>query len=457
MIEVTAFRNETVAVLGLARSGLAAAEALKKGGAKVVAWDDAPAKRDAAAALHIPVADLTTADLTKVKALVLSPGIPSTFPAPHKIAARARAAGIEIIGDIELLARSVRAARYAGITGTNGKSTTTALLGHILKEAGTKVAVGGNLGIPALLLETLGADGVYVLEMSSYQLELTMSLVFDVAVLLNITPDHLDRHGGMDGYVAAKERIFVGQSARQAAVIGIDDPICRGIADKLAASGRKVIAISSEREAPGGVYVVNGQLIDDIDRARRTVLDLHEVLRLPGTHNAQNAAAAFAAARALGISSDAAVRAIKSFPGLAHRQELIATIGGVRYINDSKATNADATEKALACYDDIHWIAGGVAKEGGIALLARHFPRIRHAYLIGQAAPAFAETLNGKVPFTHSGDLATALRQARDAAKPGSTVLLSPACASFDQFTDFEARGDAFRRLVETLQAGRTS
>lgn len=456
MIEVTAFRNETVAVLGLARSGLAAAEALKKGGARVLAWDDSRAKRDAASALNIPVADLATADLSAVKALVLSPGIPSTFPTPHKIAARARAAGIEIIGDTELLARSVATARYAGITGTNGKSTTTTLLGHILKEAGTRVAVGGNLGIPALLLETLGSDGVYVLEMSSYQLELTMSLVFDVAVLLNITPDHLDRHGGMEGYIAAKERIFAGQSGRQAAVIGIDDAICRGIAEKLAAAGRKVIAISAEGKAPGGVYVVDGQLIDDMDRAQRRVLDLAEAARLPGTHNWQNAAAAFAAARSLGITSDSAVNAIKSFPGLAHRQELVAVIDGVRYINDSKATNADAAAKALACYDNILWIAGGVAKEGGIAPLASYFPRIRHAYLIGEATPAFAATLNGHVPVTRSGDLATALRQAHEAATTGSTVLLSPACASFDQFTDFEARGDAFRSLVEALQAGRS-
>lgn len=454
MIDVTAFRHERIAVMGLARSGLAAAEALQKGGARVLAWDDTPARRDAAAARAIPLADLASADLSGVKALVLSPGIPSTFPAPHKSAARARAAGIDIIGDIELLALSCRAARYAGITGTNGKSTTTALLGHILKEAGLRVAVGGNLGIPALLLEPLGADGVYVLEMSSYQLELVKTLTFDVAVLLNITPDHLDRHGGMDGYVAAKERIFTGQSARQAAVIGIDDALCRGIAAKLAAAGGKVIPISAETQAPGGVYAVAGQLIDDIDHTQIRVLDLATVARLPGRHNWQNAAAAFAAARCLGVGAAQAVQGITSFPGLAHRQELIAVIDGVRYVNDSKATNADAAAKALACYDDILWIAGGVAKEGGITALAPYFPRIRHAFLIGAAAPAFATTLSGHVAFTQSGDLATALHQAHAAARPGSTVLLSPACASFDQFADFEARGEAFRRLVQPLQAG---
>ncbi|HKT17741.1 MAG TPA: UDP-N-acetylmuramoyl-L-alanine--D-glutamate ligase [Stellaceae bacterium] len=453
MIPVTAFRNESVAVMGLARSGLAAAEALSQGGARVIAWDDAPARREAAKARGIPVADLAQADLSGVKALVLSPGIPSTFPVPHKVAARAREAGIAIIGDIELLARSCRDARYAGITGTNGKSTTTALLGHILKDAGLRVEVGGNLGIPVLQLEKLGAGGTYVFEMSSYQLELTASLVFDVAVLLNITPDHLDRHGGLAGYVAAKERIFAGQSARQAAVIAVDDALCRGIAEKLRAAGRRVVPISAEGPVAGGVYVEQGALFDDMEHARRRVLQLADAPRLPGTHNGQNAAAAFAAARCLGVEANAAVRGIKSFPGLAHRQELVATLNGVRYVNDSKATNADAAAKALVCYDEILWIAGGVAKEGGIASLAPYFPRIRHAYLIGEAAPAFAETLAGKVPFSRAGDLATALKAARAAAKPGATVLLSPACASFDQFTDFEARGDAFRRLVEAMTA----
>jgi len=454
MIEVTAFRNQAVAVMGLARSGLAAAEALRKGGARVIAWDDAPARREAAAARGLTLADLTEAELGGIKALVLSPGIPSTYPAPHRVAARARDAGIDIIGDIELLARSCRAARYAGITGTNGKSTTTALLGHILAQAGRCVAVGGNLGIPALLLEALGSDGIYVLEMSSYQLELTHSLAFDAAVLLNITPDHLDRHGGMAGYVAAKERIFRDTSGRQAAVIGLDDEICRGIVAKLAARGRKVVPISAVGAAAGGVYVAEGTLVDDIDRAQRRVLDLAEASRLPGRHNWQNAAAAFAAARCLGVDASDAARGIKSFPGLAHRQELIATIAGVRYVNDSKATNADAAAKALVCYDMIYWIAGGIAKEGGIAPLAPFFPRIRHAFLIGEAAPDFAATLAGQVPYTMSGDLATAVHQARDAARSGSTVLLSPACASFDQFTDFEARGNAFRGLVESLRAG---
>jgi UDP-N-acetylmuramoylalanine--D-glutamate ligase len=316
------------------------------------------------------------------------------------------------------------------------------------------VEVGGNIGLPVLSLAPLGGEGIYVLEMSSYQLELTNSLVFDVALLLNITPDHLDRHGGMEGYVAAKERIFAGQTGAQAAVIGLDDDICKRIADKLATNGRRVVPISAEHIAAGGVYVAGTNLIDDIERQQAAVLNLASLSRLPGRHNWQNVAAAFAAARCLGVAAHAAARGVASFPGLAHRQELVAMIDGVRYVNDSKATNADATEKALVCYEDILWIAGGVAKEGGVASLEPYFPRIRHAFLIGEAAPAFAETLSGKAPFTRSGDLATAVSQARAMAKSGNTVLLSPACASFDQFRDFEARGDAFRRLVEDLQNG---
>ena len=453
MIEVTGFRNESVAVLGLARSGLAAAQALQRGGARVLAWDDAQKRRVEAQQAGLELTDLAEADLKGVRALVLSPGIPHSFPAPHKVAARAKEAGIPIVGDIELLAVSQLEARYLGITGTNGKSTTTALIGHILKEAGRRVAVGGNIGVPALALEALGADGTYVLEMSSYQLELSPSLVFDGAVLLNITPDHLDRHGGMEGYIAAKERIFARQTERHFAVIGIDDAICRGIAGKL--RRQRVIPISAARATPGGVSASEGWLVDDMDGGERRILDLRRIERLPGRHNWQNAAAAFAAVRALGLAAEEAAAGIRSFAGLAHRQEPIAIIDGVRYVNDSKATNADSAGNALACYDNIHWIAGGQAKEGGIASLGAHFARIRKAYLIGAAAAEFAATLDGAVPYERSGTLERALHAAHEAARPGETVLLSPACASFDQFSDFEARGEAFRRLVEALAGAR--
>jgi UDP-N-acetylmuramoylalanine--D-glutamate ligase len=427
MIEVTGFRNERVAVLGLARSGLAAARALATGGAKVLAWDDASARREEAAQAGIPLADLARENLSGVRALVLSPGIPHRFPAPHPVAARARATGIPIIGDIELLARSRTASRYVGITGTNGKSTTTALLGHTLRQAGRAVSVGGNIGVPALMLDALGADGIYVLEMSSYQLELIDTVAFDVAVLLNITPDHLDRHGGMDGYIAAKERIFARQRSTQCAIVGVDDAPCRAIAERLAAQKtRRVIRISGR----GG----HGQT----------------------RHNPQDTEAALAAARFLGLSEAEAAAGAASFPGLLHRMERIATIDGVTYINDSKATNAEAVANALAHMEGVHWIAGGRAKEGGIASLTPYFSHIRHAYLIGEAAAEFADTLSGKVPVTRAGDLAAALSAAHGKARSRETVLLSPACASFDQFRDFEARGERFRALVDALPGRRT-
>jgi len=460
MIEVSSFRGIPVGVLGLGKSGFVAAQALARGGAEVMAWDDDVKKRDAAQEAGVTIVDLHDADLAAMPSLVLSPGIPHGHPTPHPVVTRARDAGAEIIGDIELLARTQRDATYIGITGTNGKSTTTALIGHILALAGRDVAVGGNLGTPALSLAPLGAGAAYVLEMSSYQLELTFSLEFDIAVLLNITPDHLGRHGGMSGYIAAKKRIFSGQRAPQAAIVGIDDPICAGIERDLAqAAQQNVVPISAERPAAGGVYAAGGCLIDDTKGKATRILEMAGLARLPGIHNWQNAAAAYAAVHHGGVATETASAGLHSFPGLAHRQELIATIDGVRYINDSKATNADAAAKALACYENIYWIAGGLAKEGGIESLAPYHQRIRHAFLIGQAAPAFAETLGSQVPHSRCGELAAAIAAARELAvregRQGAIVLLSPACASFDQFADFEARGDTFRRAVAALPGNR--
>jgi UDP-N-acetylmuramoylalanine--D-glutamate ligase len=453
-IIVDSFAGRRIAVLGLARSGRAAAHALSGGGATVLAWDDNPAVRDAVAA-EIPLSDLAAADWRQIPALVLSPGIPHTYPEPHPAVLRARAAGSEIIGDIELLGRAQPDAGYVGITGTNGKSTTTALIGHILATAGRRVEIGGNLGNAALSLAPLGHDGTYVLEASSFQLELIDNLAFDVAVLLNITPDHLDRHDGMAGYIAAKRRIFGHQGAASTAIVGIDDPICRALADELRGGPARVLPISVTESAPGGVYVDRGRLIDATGAHPVAVLDLALAERLPGSHNWQNAAAAYAAARSVGVAAEDAAGAIRSFPGLAHRQELVETIDGVRYINDSKATNADAAEKALACYEAIYWIAGGLPKAGGITSLQPYFRRLRHAYLIGTATEEFAATLGNSVPFTRCGDLAAATaaaaEQARRDGMPGAVVLLSPACASYDQFAHFEARGDAFRALVTGL------
>ncbi len=417
MIVVDGFAGRRVAVLGLARSGRAAARSLAAGGAEVLAWDDNAKVREALSG-EIPLCDLAAADWRDVAALVLSPGIPHSFPAPHPAVLRARAAGAEIIGDIELLGRTQPTARYVGITGTNGKSTTTALIGHILAAAGRRIEVGGNLGTPALSFAPLDADGIYVLELSSFQLELIASLAFDVAVLLNITPDHLDRHGDMAGYIAAKRRVFAHQGAGATAIIGIDDAICRDLAEELRHRQHgRVVPISAAQPAPGGVYVDAGWLVDAMGPRPVRVLDLAEAERLPGSHNWQNAAAAYAAVRAVGVAPEAAAAAIRSFPGLAHRQELVARIDQVRYINDSKATNADAAEKALACYQAIYWIAGGLPKAGGITSLTPYFGRLRHAYLIGTATEEFAATLGSSVPFTRCGDLATALAAASAQAR----------------------------------------
>ena len=458
MIEVVSLQGRSVAVLGLGRAGLAAAKALKRSNADVWAWDDDAEVRRAAAGEGVPLVDLHACEWSDVAALVQSPGIPHTHPSPHPVAAQARAAGCEIIGDVELLARSQRDAKYIGVTGTNGKSTTTALIGHVLRAAGRRIEVGGNIGTPALAMEPLGSEGTYVLEMSSYQLELSPSVTFDVAVLLNISPDHLQRHGGMSGYVAAKKTIFQGQTAAHTAIVCIDDAHCRSIFEDLdAAGGRAVIPVSGHARAGGGVFVFDGVLHDDTEDRAASVMDLRGLTKLPGAHNWQNSAAAYAAAKAAGAAPRLIAEGIGTYSGLAHRQELVRIVDGIAYVNDSKATNADAAAKALACYDNVYWIAGGQAKHGGLQGLEPFMGRIRRAFLIGDAAPVFADTLRGMVDISLCGDLVTAVRRARDTAlRDGfedAVVLLSPACASFDQFANFEARGDAFRALVEALPA----
>jgi UDP-N-acetylmuramoylalanine--D-glutamate ligase len=456
-IHIPGMAGRRMAVFGLARSGLAAARTLMASGAEVWAWDDGAAARDLAGDAGIPLRNLYDCDWSKPEALVLSPGIPHSFPKPHPVAALAKDKNCPILGDIELMARANLRARFIGITGTNGKSTTTALIGHVLGSAGRRVEVGGNLGTAALDLSPVGEGAFYVLEMSSYQLELTHSLAFDAAVLLNITPDHLDRHGGMRGYVAAKSRIFERQRAPQAAIVGIDDRECQDLFAILQAKGdRRVIPISATRPYQGGVYVDYGWLIDDIDRDSREVLEMATASRLPGQHNWQNAAAAYAACRAVGLDAETIAAGIVSYPGLAHRQELIATIGGVRYVNDSKATNADAAAKALGCYAPIYWIVGGRAKETGLDGLEPYYPSVAHAFLIGEAADRFASALEGHVSFTKSETLRAAVhaahRMAQHERRAGAVVLLSPACASFDQFKNFEERGDAFRDLARALE-----
>ncbi len=460
MIDLFYFSGLPVAVLGLGGSGLAAAKALKASGADVRAWDDNEDRRAAAAEEDIPLVDLMQCNWQEQTSLVISPGIPHSHPEPHPVAALAREHGCEIIGDIELLGRAMRNAGYLGVTGTNGKSTTTALIGHVLEGAGREVQVGGNLGPPALLLEPLDQGGFYVLEMSSYQLELTLSITFDVAVLLNVSADHLERHGGLAGYVAAKRLIFHRQTRPRTAVVGVDDEISLDIYRELKeADEQHVVPISGRGRAAGGVFAHDGVLVDDLEGRSDPVVDLRELAALPGAHNWQNAAAAYAASRAVGIDPPIIAACMRSYPGLPHRQELIAVIDGVSYVNDSKATNADAAAKALSCYDPIYWIAGGRAKEGGLAAAEPYFGRVAHVYLIGEAAEAFAATLEGRLPVSLCGDLESALQAARAQALAdggdGAVVLLSPAAASFDQFANFEARGEAFRALVAALPGAR--
>jgi UDP-N-acetylmuramoylalanine--D-glutamate ligase len=463
MIPVKGFEGKSVAVFGLARTGLTAARALLAGGARVALWDESVEARARAAADSLPMVDLTQADFSQFDALMVSPGVPLTHPVPHWTVQKAQAAGVEVLGDIELFARTVNAAdqwkrpKVAAITGTNGKSTTTALLGHILKSAGKDAHVGGNIGAGVLGLEDMHGGAVYVLELSSYQLDLTSSLKPDAAVLLNISPDHLDRHGGMEGYVAAKKRVFLNQGKGDTAIVGVDDAWGQNICTELLArNGRTIIPISSGRAMGRGLYALQGMLYDATGERAVEVADLIRAKSLPGRHNWQNAAAAYAAATALGVSPKDAADALMSFPGLAHRMENVGSVGRVRFVNDSKATNADAARQAMSAIPRFYWIAGGKPKAGGIEQLSDLFDRVEKAYLIGEAAEEFGRTLEGKAPVEQCGDLVRAVDAAyHDAAASGreAVVLLSPACASFDQFPDFEVRGEAFRSLVQGLNA----
>jgi len=456
MIELPFYHELPVAVFGLGKSGLASAHALQNSGAEVRAWDDSEDRRADAEKAGIPVVDLYHCDWREITSLIISPGIPNLFPEPHPIAKLARDHNCEVIGDIELLGRAQRDAKFVGITGTNGKSTTTALIGHVVEFSGRSVAVGGNLGIPALKLEALDSSGIYVLEMSSYQLELTLSITFDVAVLLNISPDHLERHGGMEGYIRAKRLIFHRQTSPRTAVIGVDDSHCESICKELLDIGdQNVIPVSGHKPVSGGVYVEGGTLYDDTDGKKVPTVNLREVASLPGAHNWQNAAAAYAACRAAGIDPPVIIACLRSFPGLPHRQEVVSIVDGVAYINDSKATNADAATKALTCYDVIYWIAGGRPKGETLEGFAPDLQHIRHAFLIGEAEDLFASALEGKVPYTRCGNLDDAVARAAELAcgdkSKGAVVLLSPGCSSFDHYQNFEARGDAFRALVKAL------
>jgi UDP-N-acetylmuramoylalanine--D-glutamate ligase len=450
------FKNKKVALFGLARSGLACAEALRLGGAQVFAWDDSEAAVDAAKVQNVPVSDLHGIDFAALDSLVLSPGVPLTHPEPHWTVVKAKAADIEIIGDTEVFQREVTGtgARIVAITGTNGKSTTTALIGHIFKASGRDVDVGGNIGTAVFLMRPPVKDRIYVLELSSFQIDLMPGLKPDVGILINLTPDHLDRHGTMENYAAIKARMFSKQDSNDTAMIGVDDEWCAKIAMGIK-NGVTVHAVSVVHEIEEGVSAVDGILRDWQNGKEVARIDLRTMPALKGAHNWQNACMAYGAARALGLSVAEISNAMESFPGLAHRMQEVGCLGHVPFVNDSKATNADAAAKALASFEDIFWIAGGIAKAGGIEPLAPLFPRIEKAYLIGEAADAFAKTLGGKVPFELCGTLDKAVfaaaRDAVNSEKANAVVLLSPACASFDHYRNFEIRGDAFVKLVSEL------
>lgn len=442
------FAGQRYAVVGLGSNGLPAARALAAMGAEVLAWDDRP---DARVLAGVPIGNPSLGAF-RFDALVLSPGIPHNLPSPHPAAIRARAAGVPILADSELLFRAVRAAgsraRFVGITGTNGKSTTTAMVAHVLEAAGLVVASGGNLGPAALALPLLPDRGVYVLEMSSYLLERLAQLRFDVAAMLNISADHLDRHGNLQAYAAAKRAVFDRQQPGDLAVIGIDDSRSRAMAASLRDRPVRLVTISGTR--PADIWC-DGSVLRD---AHGPILPITEAPALPGSHNAQNLAATSAIAWHFGVSRAALMRSARSFTGLAHRQQRLGCVGGILFVNDSKATNAEAAARALACYNRVVWIAGGIAKEGGIEPLAPLFSRVAQALLIGRDAPNFASTLtNHGVPHAVVRTLDAAVPAALAVARETGTqvVLLSPAAASFDQFSSFEARGECFAAAVAAL------
>ena len=454
MTPLTAFAGQPIALFGLGSSGLIAADALLQGGATVAAWDDKEASRAKAAAAGIPLVDLQEADWSAFTAFVLAPGVPLTHPTPHWSVVKAQAAGVPVIGDIELFCRErdtiAPMSRFIAITGTNGKSTTTALTAHLFKSFGYEVGMGGNIGTPILQLPPPSATRVHVVECSSFQIDLAPGLNPSAGVLLNLTPDHLDRHGTMANYAAIKERLVAGADT---AIVSIDDADCAAIAARI--TGDRLMAISvTGRMVENGITLSGTKLIRHRAGVASEIADLAGIPSLRGAHNGQNAAAAVAA---LGADADDLARlraALRSFPGLAHRMEQIGRLGRVLFINDSKATNADAAEKALLSFPRVHWIIGGKAKEGGIEPLRSLFPRVKKAYLVGDASAAFAATLGAAVPHEYCGTLDVATERAtRDAALTGQdeVVLLSPACASYDQFSDFEKRGDFFRARVQAM------
>jgi UDP-N-acetylmuramoylalanine--D-glutamate ligase len=459
MIPITSFAGKSVAVFGLGGSGLASCHALKAGGAEVIAGDDNADNVAEAAQAGFITADLRNVSWANFAALILTPGAPLTHPAPHWSVLMARQAAVEVIGDIELFCRERRRhapnAPFVAITGTNGKSTTTALIAHLMRFAGYDAQMGGNIGTAILSLEPPRMGRVHVIEMSSYQIDLAPSLDPSAGILLNISEDHIDRHGTLEHYAAVKERLVAGVQPIGVSIVGVDDGFSRNIADRLDRSGKRVVRVSVRNPLADGIYVEHETIVRASGGARSEIARLGGIGSLRGLHNAQNAACAAACALAMDVTSETLQDGLRSFPGLAHRMEQVGRRGNVLFVNDSKGTNADAAAHALSSFSDIFWIAGGKPKVGGIASLADYFPRIRKAYLIGEAAREFSTTLENRVPHEISETLdlavASAARDAEASGLANAVVLLSPACASFDQYRNFEIRGAAFHDLVTAL------
>ena len=466
MIRIPGVEKQKIAVYGLGATGLSACEALIASGADVYCFDESDAARRKTENSKFLASHPKEWPWTELRGLVLSPGVPLTFPKPHVIVRKARQQGVDVFGDIELFGRAMNAfppeerPRIIAVTGSNGKSTTASLIGHVLKETGRQVHVGGNIGVPLLSLpspnEDQPAQTSYVLELSSFQLDLAHSFRADTAVFLNISPDHLDRHGDLRRYVAAKKRIFQNQTNGDVAIVGVDDPESRSVCAALNASGAPtVIPVSAGGALGRGVFALNGKMFYRLDEKSGEAGDVSAVASLRGAHNWQNASAALAAAMGEGVAPSVAVRAMERFPGLPHRLETVSRRGKVVFVNDSKATNPEAAATALKAYDDIFWIAGGRLKEGGFGALRSVMPRVRAAYLIGEAAKALETEFAGAVPIFRCADLQSAVvRAARDAETSdiaAPAVVLAPACSSFDQYKNFEERGDAFKASVRAL------
>jgi len=460
VIPVTIESGKNIALFGLGGSGMVTAQALMAGGANVTAYDDNRERVLSAEAAGIHTDNLRDVDFADFEMLVLAPGVPLTHPNPHWSVKLAKSASIEIVGDIELFCRQrqhvAKKNSLIAITGTNGKSTTTALISHVLENAGRKVEMGGNIGRAVLDFDAFDDDVIYVVEVSSYQIDLSPGLNADIGILLNVSPDHLDRHGTMANYAAIKESLV---AKAKAAIIGVDDEYCAAAADRLQSLGGDVTRVSVHHNLEAGVYADGDQLYRADDEGRRKIADLGAIGSLRGFHNAQNACVAWMACAKCGLNEAEIQAGLSNFPGLIDRMEELGSVGNVLIVNDSKGTNADATDMALGSFDRIYWIAGGLAKEGGIEPLKHHFGKIVKAYLIGEAAPNFAGTLGENVEFEISETLDKALVHALEDARadetPEPVILMSPACASFDQFSSYAERGRYFRELVGQIDGFR--